>query len=64
MNGSDAFSETPPTKIPLEEIVRIVCFGISTDFPDFCLNKKCLYEKCPYFSLGFYKCYKKRKGVY
>jgi hypothetical protein len=31
MNGSAALAETPPTKIPLEDIVGMVVFGLSSE---------------------------------
>jgi len=31
MNGSAALAETPPTKIPIEDIVGLVVFGLSSD---------------------------------
>ena len=61
LNGSDALADTPPTIIPLDEIVKIVLFSISTEFPDFC--KECVFDKCPYFKYSFYKCYKKRNSA-
>ncbi|MEA2097545.1 MAG: hypothetical protein U9P70_00480 [Patescibacteria group bacterium] len=61
LNGSDALIDTPPTTIPLGEIVKIVLFSISTEFPDFC--KECIFDKCPYFEYSFYKCYKKRNST-
>lgn len=63
LNGSDAFSKTKPTKISFDDIVKIVCFGISSEFPKFCPEKGCLYNKCPYFIFDFYKCYRKKKEV-
>ena len=63
LNGSDALADTPPTKMPLDEIIKIVLFSISTEFPDFCKNKECVFEKCPNFEHSFYKCYKKRNSV-
>ena len=58
LNGSAALADTPATKIPLDEIVKIVLFSVSTEFPDFC--QECIFKKCPYFEYGFYKCYAKR----
>ena len=58
LNGSDALADTPATKISLDEIVKIVLFSVSTEFPDFC--QECIFEKCSYFEYGFYKCYTKR----
>jgi len=58
LNGSDALADTLATKIPLDEIVKIVLFSVSTEFPDFC--QECVFKKCPYFEYSFYKCYAKR----
>lgn len=60
LNGSESLSGTKPTDLPLEEIVKIVDFGISNEYPEFC--DKCIFLECPYFKYNFYKCYQKRKG--
>lgn len=61
LNGSDALSDTPPTKLDFNEIIDIVLFSVSTDYPEKCGH--CEKEKCPHYSRGFYKCYMKRTGV-
>lgn len=59
LNGSESLSSTKPTELSLEEIVNIVNFGISNEYPDFC--NKCIFDECPYFKYNFFKCYQKRK---
>lgn len=55
MNGSEALNKTEATKIPFEDIVRFVIYGISTDESQLC---DCAQsgEKCPYKRYGFRKC--------
>jgi len=61
LNGSDALSDTPATKLELDKIVEIVLFSVSTEYFEKCDN--CEAEKCPYHSHGFYKCYAKRSNM-
>ena len=57
MNGSAALSQTPPTKIPLEEIVDMVVFGLSSDFPEHCPGPaQCPKHSCQYYKLLFSRC--------
>ncbi|MBU3965470.1 hypothetical protein KKG29_03360 [Patescibacteria group bacterium] len=59
LNGSESLSGTKPTTLSLEEIIKIVDFGVSSEYPVFC--EKCIFQECPYFKYNFYKCYLKRK---
>lgn len=58
LNGSESLSSTKPTTISFREIINIVTFAISSEYPEFCKN--CLRQKCPYYFYNFYKCYRKR----
>ncbi len=60
LNGSESLSGTKPTALALEEIVKIIDFGISSEYPEFC--DKCIFQECPYFKYNFFKCYQKRKN--
>lgn len=61
LNGSDALSDTPATKLILDEIIEIVLFSVSTEYLEKCDN--CEENKCPHFRHGFYKCYAKRNKI-
>lgn len=61
LNGSDALSDTPATKLNIDEIIEIVLFSVSTDYFDRCDN--CEESKCPHYRHGFYKCYAKRNNL-
>jgi hypothetical protein len=57
MNGSAALVDTPATKIPLAEIVDIVVFGLSSDFPAHCPGPaQCQKHDCQYYKLLFSLC--------
>ena len=59
MNGSAALPDTPTTKIPLEEIVDIAVFGLSSDFPEHCPGPtQCHQHNCRYYKLLFSRCQK------
>ncbi len=62
LNGSDALSDTPATKLSLDEIVEIILFAVSTEYFEKC--DSCEAEKCPHYSHGFYKCYTKRNNKF
>lgn len=55
LNGSDALSDAEPTKVPFNEIIRFIIYGLSTDESELC---DCDQggEKCPYKNYGFNKC--------
>jgi hypothetical protein len=55
MNGSDALNKAEPTKVPLEEIVNLVWYGITSEISEHC---DCAEngEMCPFAPYGFSKC--------
>ncbi|MFA6096869.1 MAG: hypothetical protein WC788_04560 [Candidatus Paceibacterota bacterium] len=61
LNGSDALSDTPATKLTIDEIIEIVLFSVSTEYLEKCDN--CEENKCPHYRHGFYKCYAKRNKM-
>lgn len=61
LNGSDALSDTPATKLNIDEIIEIVLFSVSTEYLEKCDN--CEESKCPHYRHGFYKCYAKRNKM-
>lgn len=61
LNGSDALSDTPATRLATDEILEIVLFSVSTEYLEKCDN--CEEGKCPHYRHGFYKCYAKRNKL-
>lgn len=62
MNGSAALAETPATKIPLEEIIDIVIFGLSSELPGHCPGPiQCTKNNCQYYKLLFSRCQPRRQ---
>jgi hypothetical protein len=61
LNGSDALSKTEATKVPFEEIIQFVIYGLTTDESEFC---DCAQggANCPFANYGFSKCAAKRRG--
>jgi hypothetical protein len=55
MNGSDAIAKSEATKIPLNEIVNLVYYGVSSEPSEYC---DCHEggRKCPFAHYGFSKC--------
>lgn len=63
MNGSDAISKAEATKIPFDEIVELVHYGISSENSPYC-DCDTNGNKCPFASYGFSKCESRRKNPY
>ena len=59
MNGSDAISKAPATKVPLNEILNLVYYGISTEPSEHC-DCQTGGGKCPFAQYGFSKCTRQR----
>lgn len=61
LNGSEALNKTEATKVPFNDIIRFVVYGISTDESELC---DCAQggEKCPYRDYGFRKCAEKSRN--
>jgi hypothetical protein len=61
LNGSEALNKTEATKLPFNNIIRFVIYGISTEESELC---DCASggQKCPYKDYGFRKC-KEKKGI-
>ena len=55
MNGSDAISKAPATKIPLNEIINLVHYGLSSEPSEYC-DCQTGGGKCPFAPYGFSKC--------
>ena len=59
LNGSDALYRTEPTKVPFNDIVRFVLYGLTTEESELCDCGRG-GENCPYAVYGFGKCEEKR----
>jgi hypothetical protein len=63
MNGSDAITKAEATKIPFNEIVELVHYGLSSEHSPYCDCDKS-GGKCPFAQYGFSKCENRRKSAY
>jgi hypothetical protein len=59
MNGSDALSKAPATKVPLAEIINLVVYGVGTEASPYC-DCHTGEGKCPFAPYGFSKCRKQK----
>ncbi len=57
MNGSDALSKAPATKVPLSEIMNLVIYGAGTEASSYC-DCHSGGGNCPFSPYGFSKCRK------
>lgn len=60
LNGSDALSNTEPTKVEFNTIARFIAYSISTEESELC---DCAQggQTCPYRAYGFKKCLEKNR---
>lgn len=61
MNGSDALNKADPTKVPLEEIMNLVWYGITAEISEYCDCDKG-GEMCPFAPYGFSKCEERKNS--
>ncbi len=60
LNGSDALAKAEATKVPLDEIIRFVIYGLTTEESELCDCAKG-GNTCPYRAYGFSKCKNKQR---
>lgn len=60
LNGSEAMNKTEPTKIPFDEIIHLVLYGVSTENSEHC---DCDQGggRCPFAPYGFSKCARRKR---